>query len=162
MSLKRKFLIMPIFQFTGIDRKKKKTGFTLIEVLVAMVITGMAVTVFFQILSAGMRLEFASSQRTGDVVNLRNLFADVISRDIREQGFEWEGEHQGGYWSLRLEQAETLMTHMDSEESLNIDSELYRYVFEYKTEGGRVWTLVRYAQYEPDFFSEDFKRTHFR
>jgi prepilin-type N-terminal cleavage/methylation domain-containing protein len=139
----------------------KTHGFTLIEVLVALVITGMAVTVFFQILSSGIRLEFTSAQRTGDVVNLKQAFEAVISRDVQDRGFEWQGEYDHGSWSLQIEQAETLKTHVDADESLNIDTELYRYVFEYKSEDGREWTLVRYAQYEPDFFSEDFKNLHF-
>jgi len=150
-----------IFPFPDSGQHRDKAGFTLIEVLVALVITGMVVTVFFQILSAGIRLEFASSQRTSEVVDLKQVFGTVISRDVREDGFEWQGEHHGGSWSLEIEQVETLKTHMDSEESLNLDSELYRYVFEYKSKDERAWTLVRYVQYEPDFFSEDFKSIHF-
>lgn len=139
----------------------KTHGFTLIEVLVALVITGMTVTVFFQILSAGIRLEFSSDQRTGQVLNVKQVFGSVINQDVREDDFEWQGEYLDGSWTLQIEQVETLETYVDSEDPMRLDSELYRYVFEYTSQDGREWTLVRYAQYSPEFFNEDFKDTHF-
>lgn len=142
----------------------KVYGFTLIEVLVALIITGMVITVFFQILSAGIRLEFSSDQRYGEVVNLRQVFGSVITQDVREDDFEWQGEYEDGSWSLQIEQIETMKTmerYEDLETPLRIDSELYRYLFEYQSKDGRKWTLIRYAHYEPDFFSDEFKNVHF-
>lgn len=144
------------------DQNQEKAGFTLIEVLVSLVITGMVVTVFFQILSAGIRLEFSSAGRTGEIVVLRQVFSTLISQDVRADDFQWQGELEGDFWSLRVEEAETIRTSADSETFLNLDSELYRYVFEYTGKDAREWTLVRYVQYEPGFFSEDFKRIHFQ
>lgn len=144
------------------DQNQGKAGFTLIEVLVSLVITGMVVTVFFQILSAGIRLEFSSAGRTGEIVELRQIFSTLISRDVRADDFQWQGELDGDFWSLSVEEAETIRTNADSETFLNLDSELYRYVFEYTGKDAREWTLVRYVQYEPGFFSEDFKRIHFQ
>ncbi len=136
-------------------------GFTLIEVLVAMVITGLVVTVFFQLLSAGIRLEYRSIQRTKDVLNVGQAFTEVLSRDVREPDFEWRKEDKGTVRTLRIEPVETLKTHMESEQPIKLSSELYRYVFEYATEDKRQWIIVRYVQHDPDFFSEDFKSTHF-
>ncbi len=140
---------------------EKGHGFTLIEVLVALVITAMVVTVFFQVLSAGMRLEYISVKRTGDMVQLKQVFGSVIAMDIQDDNFKWSGEHGDGRWTLGIEEVETLKSQLDSDEALQLDSELYRYVFEYENQDGHKWTLVRYVQYEPGFFSEDFRRVHF-
>ncbi len=150
-----------MFTFFIRGKTHKIQGFTLIEVLVALVITGMVVTVFFQVLSAGIRLEFSSARRTGDMVDLKQVFGTVIAMDVRDDDFQWHGEHDKGQWTLEIEEVETLKKQVDSEETLQLDSELYRYVFEYENQDGRKWTLVRYAQYEPGFFSEDFKRIYF-
>jgi hypothetical protein len=150
-------------QVPNSDQNQGKGGFfTLIEVLVSLVITGMVVTVFFQILSAGIRLEFSSAGRTDEIVDLRQVFSSLMSQDVRADNFQWQGELDGDFWSLRVEESETLRTNADSETFLNLDSELYRYVFEYTGKDAREWTLVRYVQYEPGFFSEDFKRIHFQ
>jgi predicted hydrolase (HD superfamily) len=130
-------------------------------VLVAMVITGLVVTVFFQLLSAGIRLEYRSIQRTKDVLNVGQAFAKVLSEDVRQTDFEWRKEDKGNVRILRIEPVETLKTHMESEQPIKLTSELYRYVFEYTNEDKRRWTIVRYVQHDPDFFSEDFKSTHF-
>ena len=140
---------------------RQEKGFTLLEVLVALVITGMAAAVFFQILSSGMRLEFDSAKRTRDIVNLNQTFNKVLVSDIRKPEFKKEGETVGGSWSLRIEQVETDKVCNYSRDALNVRSELYRYVFEYRTEGGREWVLMRYVQHEPDFFDLEFKAKHF-
>lgn len=150
----------PVWDIVGPPPLNPK-GFTLIEVLVAMVITGLVVTVFFQLLSAGIRLEYRSIQRTKDVLNVGQAFAKVLSEDVRQTDFEWRKEDKGNVRILRIEPVETLKTHMESEQPIKLTSELYRYVFEYTNEDKRRWTIVRYVQHDLDFFSEDFKSTHF-
>ena len=136
-------------------------GFTLLEVLVALVITGMAAAVFFQILSSGMRLEFDSAKRIREIINLNQSFTKVIASDVRNPEFKTKGEAFGGAWSLRIEQVDTDKTRIPSQDTLSVDSELYRYVFKYQTEDGREWILIRYVQHEPDFFDIEFKSNHF-
>lgn len=136
-------------------------AFTLIEVLVAMVITGLVITIFFQLLSAGIRLEYRSVQLTKNVLHVGQAFTEVLSEDVRQTDFEWRKEGNGNVRTLSIEPVETLKTHLDSEQPIKLASELYRYVFEYTTEDKRQWTIVRYVQHDPDFFSEDFKSTHF-
>lgn len=147
-----------------LNRKKnthggKELGFTLIEVLVALVITGTVITVFFQVLSAGMKLEYSASERTEQVVDLTQAYSNILSQDVQDEGFEWEGEYNGSFWNFRIEHVETLKTHSETDESFNLDTELYRYVFEF-TKGGRDWQITRLMQHDPDFFSDDFKRTY--
>ena len=140
---------------------RQEKGFTLLEVLVALVITGMTAAVFFQILSSGMRLEFDSAKRTRDIINLNQTYNKILVSDIRKPEFKKTGETSGGAWALHIEQVDTDKTRSHSRDALNVDSELYRYVFEYQTEDGREWVLIRYVQHEPDFFDIEFKSNHF-
>jgi len=135
-------------------------GFTLLEVLVALVITGMTVAVFFQVLSSGLQLEFASMQRTAETVKVNQKFNEVVASDVRDSDFEWRGGDDHGSWSLRIEQVDTEQTRAHSDDQLQVDSDLYRYVFQYQSHRGREWTLFRYAQHAADFFDQDFKRQH--
>lgn len=139
----------------------KPPGFTLLEVLVAVVITGTVVTVFFQILSAGMRLEFRAQERTAEVLKVSQVYQDLLARDCREDDFVWQQESGDQTWKLRVEEVETVEMNSQGEDPLNLDSELYRYVFEYTGPSGRTWTLTRLVRHDPGFFSEDFKRDHF-
>ncbi|WP_291323174.1 prepilin-type N-terminal cleavage/methylation domain-containing protein [Desulfonatronospira sp.] len=139
-----------------------KEGFTLLEVLVALVITGMTVAVFFQVLSAGLKLEFASMQRTVETVHVNQKFNAILAADVRDSNFEWEGEDNHGDWRLHIEQVDTEQTRAHSDDQLQVGSDLYRYVFEYQYHQGRKWTLLRYVQHETGFFDQDFKRRHFQ
>ncbi len=143
------------------SEKPNTSGFTLLEVLVALVITGMSVAVFFQVISSGLRLEFAAVNRTSQAVHMEQTFRNLMADDVRESGFDWQGEDDKGVWELSLEQVETEQTRAHTEHQLQAGSELYRYVFDYHSRDGRKWTLVRYVRYEPDFFDEDFKRRQF-
>lgn len=139
-------------------------GFTLLEVLVAMIITGLVVTVFFQLLSAGLRLEYRADQGTQGILDLGQAWTQVIAQDVREDDFQWEGELEQGSWSLEIEPVETEMRawrDLDQEHGLQLSSELYRYIFSFRSAEDRQWALIRYVRYDPDFFSDEFKRIHF-
>ncbi|WP_198146009.1 PulJ/GspJ family protein [Desulfonatronovibrio magnus] len=138
-----------------------RQGFTLIEVLVALVITGTVVTVFFQVLSAAMRLEYSAAERVAETIYMRQAYNLVMAQDVRDDDFQWEGQEDDYQWVLTIEPVETLKTQSESDETLQIDSELYRYVFKYQSKNGRQWVIERYLQHEPDYFSEDFQRIHF-
>ncbi len=140
----------------------RQNGFTLMEVLVAMVITGMAVAVFFQIISSSIRLEYNSIQRTSEAVKVSQAFGKAMALDVRKNDFNWQGEHEEDSWSLRIEPVDTQKTRSYIEENhLRLSSELYKYVFKYRTHEGREWILVRYVQHEKGFFDEDFQMRHF-
>lgn len=140
---------------------KYDLGFTLMEVLVALVITGMAVTVFFQVMSAGIRLEFSSAGRTSVVLEAGQIMGRLMALDVRDDDFHWQGEENGSVWSLEIQEVETLKNRQSWDDFLKLNSELYRYVFIYKNGNNQELTMVRYVQYYSDFFSEDFKRRHF-
>ena len=136
-------------------------GFTLIEVLTAMVITGTVIAVFFQVLSAAMRLELSTVDRTAQIIDARQVFAGLSVLDVRESDFAWEGRRNGFSWSLRLEEVETLDHQWEGESIAVPDSELYRYVFEHQSQDKTTISIIRYIQHHPGHFSDDFKRTHF-
>jgi len=139
-----------------------KTGFTLLEVLVSLVITGMVIAVFFQIMSSGLRLEYNADKGVKKVVEMDQAFKALLASDVRDRDFQWEGESDGSSWTLLIQQVDTEQTRAYSDDTLHAASELYRYIFKYKTSKSREWTLVRYVQHEPGFFDEDFKRRHFQ
>ncbi len=140
---------------------KELQGFTLLEVLVAVVITGTVVTVFFQILSAGMRLEFKAQQRRAEVLEVSQAYQNLLAQDSREDDFVWQQEGGDLSWKLRIEEVETVEMNSQAEDPLKLDSEIYKYVFEYVAPSGRTWTVTRLVRHDPGFFSEDFKRDHF-
>jgi len=140
---------------------KFKTGFTLLEVLVSLVITGMVLAVFFQIMSSSLRLEHSAGKAVEEAVHMEQVFKTLLAGDVRDSDFQWEGEKDGNTWTLQIQEVDTEQTRAHSENTLHMRSELYRYIFEYQSRKGKTWTLVRYVQHEPDFFDEDFKRRHF-
>ncbi len=143
-------------RFPGSNQK----GFTLIEVLVALVVTGLVMTVFFQLLSAGVRLEYKAVVKTKDVLELKRILREIQAGDVQDKDFEWQKGKDGHMRVLRIEPVETLKLQAESDESIRLSSELYRYVVEY-TDNEKKWTVVRYICHDPDYFSEDFKNRHF-
>ena len=137
-------------------------GFTLMEVLVALVIAGLVVGVFFQVLAAGLRLEFRSAEVVREVTEIRRIMDALMAMDVQDSEFAWSGEDFGLSWSLGIEPVETVHKRGDLPEEVRLPGELYRYVLAYSMDRGRQGRIVRYVWYEPGFFHEEFKRTHFR
>ncbi len=150
---------------TGVSAQ---AGFTLMEVLVAAVIVGLTVTVFFQLLSGSLRLEVRSRQMSEAVVEARMLFDQLMAMDVRESRYPWSGEAEGRAWNLSL-YAVDVPAPLDAdartgEELLSVrtPSELYRFVLDFTARGGRKVQLALYRDYEPGYFSDDFKNDHVR
>ena len=79
------------------------TGFTLMEVLVALVIAGLVVGVFFQVLASGLRLEFRSAEVVREVTEIRRIMDALMAMDVQDSEFAWSGEDVGLSWSLGIE-----------------------------------------------------------
>ncbi len=125
----------------------------------ALVITGLTVTVFFQLLSSGLRLEYNADQTVARVVDLGQTYNHVLNQDVRESDFPWQEDLESFSWTLKIERVETMETIAESDNPINLTSELYRYVFDFKSKDHREWKIIRYVQHDPGYFSQDFRNT---
>lgn len=140
-----------------------QAGFTLMEVLVAVVIVGLTVTVFFQLLSGSLRLEARGRETASAVVEARMLFDQLMAMDLRDDGFPWSGEADGRSWSVSM-QAVDAPDPLDAAQadrlSVRTPSELYRIELDFTTRGGRAVSLTLYRDFEPGYLTDDFKDEH--
>ncbi len=133
-------------------------GFSLIETLVAMVIAALSITIFFQLISAGMRLESRARSLASDQFVAGRIF-DVLQRlDIRELDFPWEGEQEGVRWLVRLSPVDVPDEVVEEGFALRMDQELYALEMFLDTDsGGSTTRLLRYVAFPLDFLPTDFK-----
>ncbi|MEA3333487.1 MAG: type II secretion system protein [Pseudomonadota bacterium] len=144
-------------------------GFTLLEMMVAVMIVGLTVTTFFQLFGASLRLEQRARGFDEIIVLGRQTFAFLQARDLRKDEFPWSGEIENFSWSLRLEPVDVKPEVedngvVDSESvALRWTSELYRLVFAMQDmrRSGRHLRLVNYSQVKPGYFTDEFKEEHF-
>ncbi len=132
-------------------------GFSLIEVLVALVIASLCVTVFFQLFSSGMRLEVRARELMVEQFQAGRIFADLQRRDIRDDDFPWEGEQNGLLWQVRLSPVDVREEVMDDGFALRKDQELYRLQLLFQGGPGPETGFTRYVAFPPDFLPPDFK-----
>lgn len=147
-----------------------QAGFTLMEVLVAAVIVGLTVSVFFQLLSGSLRLEVRSRQTAEAVVESRMLFDQLMAMDVRDDEYPWSGEAEGRAWNVSMYavdvpaplDADARSAEQSEDELLTVrtPSELYRFVLDFTARGGRNVRLSLYRDYEPGYFTDDFKNEH--
>lgn len=76
---------------------KKDEGFTLIEVIVAMAILGISLTLVMQLFSGGLRSAKAASDYTRAIVHAKDKMEELssmLNNDSGEfeDGFKWEAE----------------------------------------------------------------------
>lgn len=76
---------------------KKGAGFTLIEVIVAMAILGISLTLVMQLFSGGLRSARAASDYTRAIVHAKDKMEELssmLNNDSGEfeDGFKWEAE----------------------------------------------------------------------
>lgn len=145
---------------------RDERGFTLLEMMVAVLIVGLTVTTFFQLFGGSLRLE----QRTrsfDEIIFLgRQTFALLLARDMRGDEFPWSGEIANFTWNLRLEPVDVKpdvdVSSDDETLTLRWTSELYRLIFAIQDSRhpGRHLKLVAYQQVKPGYFTDEFKEEH--
>jgi prepilin-type N-terminal cleavage/methylation domain-containing protein len=140
--------------------KARQQGFTLLEVLVSMIIVSLVVVVYFQIMSAGMKLEHSSRERIDRLLRARHIFDQLLLQDVRADDFKWRGEDGGCLWTLDIETVESRRSRSIEQTPLTIESELYRFVFRYRQADRELVRFVQYVSYDPGFFSDQFKDEH--
>lgn len=84
------------------SKLKTCTGFTLLEVVVAMAIVGLGVVTLFEIFSLGLRLGTKSSERTQAVAYSRQAIDEFLTRRTVNEGVS-EGSFGEKYrWRLQV------------------------------------------------------------
>ncbi len=148
------------------NRKPDCRGFTLLEMMVAVVIVGLTVTTFFQLFSSSLRLESKARGFDEIIVAGEQTFDLLLARDLRRDDFPWSGEEENFSWELKLETVEVKPADSDVQTdpalALRWPSELYRLVFTIRDRNrpGRTLRLVTYRQVAPGYFTDDFKKEH--
>ncbi len=144
----------------------KESGFTLLEMMVAVLVVGLTVTTFFQLFGASLRLEQRGRGFDEVIVVGRQTFAELLVRDPRRDEFPWSGEIEDFSWELHLEavdvKPEAGEEPADEGIPLRWTSELYRLIFtiQDRKRPGRHLRLVAYRQVSPGYFTADFKEKH--
>jgi len=145
---------------------RNERGFTLLEMMVAVLIVGLTVTTFFQLFGASLRLEQRARGFDEIIVLGRQTFALLLARDLRSDEFPWSGEVENFTWSLSLEPVDVKpdedIAADDEALTLRWTSELYRLVFALQDirRPGRHLNLVAYQQVKPGYFTDEFKEEH--
>jgi general secretion pathway protein I len=81
----------------------RRSGFTLLEVVVAMAIVGLGVVTLLEIFSLGLRLGAKSSVETESMVYGRQVMDEVLARVSMEQGATQGFFQDRGRWQLRIQ-----------------------------------------------------------
>ncbi len=136
------------------------SGFTLLEVMVSLTVVALCVTVYFQLFSSGMKLEYRSQQRVQNVLRAQKVFAELQTRDAREDDFEWQGQDGQSSWELKIEPMDVQTLEFEEGPVIQKQTELYMYVFRYVFDENKTFELNRLVAVEPGFFSDDFKSDH--
>jgi len=91
-------------------RMIKNRGFTLIEVIVALAILGIGLTVIIELFSGGLRLGRTSEEYTKAVNYARIKMEEIISKQKIEEGNE-EGEFDNTFhWEVKVKKMDILPT----------------------------------------------------
>jgi prepilin-type N-terminal cleavage/methylation domain-containing protein len=87
---------------------KRRSGFTLLEVVVAMAIVGLGVVSLLEIFSLGLRLGARSSVDTEAMAYGREVMDEVLARTVIEQGASQGNFQERGRWQLRVQSVREL------------------------------------------------------
>jgi prepilin-type N-terminal cleavage/methylation domain-containing protein len=125
-----------------------RSGFTLLEIVVAMAIVGLGVVTLLEIFSLGLRLGSKSSVETESMAYGRQVMDEVLARVSIDKGATQGTFQERGRWHLRLQSVR------EPERTLSLGSawELKEVTIGVRlTEGGRevelkTFQLVRKAE----------------
>ncbi|PTN35142.1 hypothetical protein C6366_11520 [Desulfonatronum sp. SC1] len=147
--------------FRGPLCRQCPAGFTLMETLVAVIITSLTVTVFFQLLSGSMNLERKGRDLVQELILADRAFEELQRLDVRDPDFPWEGEAHGLTWRLEIHPVDIASPTIEEDElALRLPQELYLYVFHYGRKGDPGRTIQRHIAHAPDFFDDRFRSVH--
>lgn len=94
----------------------RRSGFTLLEVVVAMAIVGIGVVTLLEIFSLGLRLGSKSSVETESMAYGRQVMDEVLARVSIDRGASEGTLQERGRWHLRVQSVR------EAERTLSLDS----------------------------------------
>jgi len=97
-------------------RKRRKNGFTLLEVLVAMTIVGLGVVTLLQIFSLGLRLGSRSNVQTEAIAQGARVMDELLARPTLRDGSDSGTVAPAARWRSQIQ------TLRDATPSLNLGS----------------------------------------
>lgn len=128
------------------------------EVLIALTIAALAVTVYLQLISTGMKLEHKSGQKIKLAIQAQQFFERLQCRDVRDDDFPWQGEDKECQWKLEIKAEDVQVSEWEENEiQVTKDTELYTYILSYDCPNEHPMIFRRMAVVDPDFFSDYFK-----
>jgi general secretion pathway protein I len=103
------------FHRGSLDIRGYATGFTLIEVVVAMAILAVGITVIIELLSGSLRLVRTSGEYTKAVNYARVKMEEMTVKPTLNEGIE-EGEFDGGYrWQVDMKRVDILPARIETD-----------------------------------------------
>jgi len=98
-----------------LDLKRYATGFTLIEVVVAMAILSIGITVIIELFSGSLRLVRTSGEYTKAVNYARVKMEEITIKPTMNEGIE-EGEFDGAYrWQVNVKRVDILPARIETD-----------------------------------------------
>lgn len=144
-----------------LDKETGPQGFTLLEVLVSVVIVSLTITVFFQLMSAGMKLEYKAQKKIQNLIQAQQKFEQLFQEDMQSDDFKWQGQEANCTWSLKIKPVEMVKIESTENATIKLPSEIYRFDFRFQPREASPITLTRYVRYKVDFVSNEFKNDNF-
>lgn len=122
-------------------------GFSLMEVLVALVIVGIALGVLFQVVSGSMRLGFKARKHHEVWSDAAEVFERVLPEEPDWERLRWDGMDAGATW--RLEVHPVAMKAWLEPLGMSSSRELFKFVLVYRDlTGDRTVRLSSYRSVE--------------
>ena len=145
------------------SRRLDSSGFTLMEMLVAVIIVGLTVTVFFQLLSSSMRLTIRGRELLDVSLQAHDFFEELLERDVRGEFFKFENQEGEFPWELKIYPVDVEPEDdPDDEVRLNYADEVYAYELTWYFSEEKIKSLkyMRYKAHPKGYFDDDFKAEH--
>jgi general secretion pathway protein I len=106
-------------------KSSSSKGFTLLEILLAIAILGVAITVIMQQFSAGLRIARVSRTYTTATIYAKQILEEYLLAEEMEEG-EASGTFDDGYvWNVSIAAYED---YMEEEGATEEEQELYEYL----------------------------------
>ena len=136
-------------------------GFTLVEMLIAVIIVGTSLAVFFQLIASSLKLEKKSRDQFDSLIAAKETFNRLNKKDLRSDDFPWKGGDENTAWVVQMFAPGCAAISGDGEEQISTSIGNYYKIqieAEYKDHGRVV--LERYIRFPDAYFSDEFKAGH--
>jgi general secretion pathway protein I len=119
---------MPVVVGRGRAARHHHRGFTLVEVMVALAIVGIGVTIVLQLFSSGLRMETMAGTRARAVVYARGLLGQALAIAEPLPG-QSNGEWPDGYkWEVAIREAPEFTDTGQSDLEVQTDVTMYEII----------------------------------